>query len=307
MNIHSCARSCPASRLLLVTRVLKDGWQVAEAAEAAGLSERTAYKWLRRFREGGQAALQDRSSRPRRCPHRTSDKLEALVVELRHQRMTAPAIAGRLKMPRSTVSRILVRHRLSRLKLLEPQPPARRYEHSKPGSLLHLDIKKLARFEQPGHRVTGDRRGQQRGHGWEFVHVCVDDYTRLAYVEILADEKGTTAAGFLRRALAWYRGLGIRVRRLLTDNGACYRSAAFRRARRHVRHSFTRPYRPQTNGKAERFIQTMLREWAYARPYANHRQRKKVLPLWLRRYNFNRPHGSLGRRPPASRLKRPRR
>lgn len=305
MNIHKGARSCAASRLLLVRRVLEEGWSVAEAAEAAGLSTRSGFKWLKRFREEGEAGLVDRTSRPQRS-HQTCPERVAVMVELRRCRMTAPQIAERLKMPRSTVSRILRRAGLGKLRALAPKEPVRRYEKTRPGELVHLDVKKLGRFHRPGHRVTGRREGQSasRGVGWEFVHVCVDDYTRLAYVEVLEDERGDTAAGFLERAAAWLRRHGVRIEKVLTDNGSCYRSHAFAAAckRLTARHSFTRAYRPQTNGKAERFIQTMLREWAYRRPYRSHRERKKILPLWLRRYNFHRAHGSLDRKPPASRL-----
>lgn len=305
MNIHKGARSCAASRLLLVRRVLEEGWSVAEAAEAAGLSTRSGFKWLRRFRDEGEAGLVDRTSRPRRSRQTCPDRV-ALVVELRHCRMSAPQIAERLKMPRSTVSRVLRRAGVGKLRALLPKEPVRRYEKTRPGELVHLDVKKLGRFERPGHRVTGRREGQSasRGVGWEFVHVCVDDYTRLAYVEVLDDERGHTAAGFLERAAAWFRRHGVRIEKVLTDNGSCYRSHAFAAAckRLSARRSFTRAYRPQTNGKAERFIQTMLREWAYRRPYRSHRERKKILPLWLRRYNFHRAHGSLDRKPPSSRL-----
>lgn len=304
MNIHGCAKSCPASRLLLVERVRKDGWQVEAAAHSVGLSSRSGFKWLRRFREEGLAGLVDRSSRPRRSPRRTCERRVQTILELRRLRWSGPMIAEKLKMAVSTVSRVLVRHGLSRIKSLEPKEPVRRYEHSAPGDLLHVDIKRLARFERPGHRVTGDRRSQPRGAGYEYAHVAIDDFSRLAYVEVLANEQGATAVRFLERALRWFRQQGVRVKRVLSDNGSCYRATAFAELceQRDIKHSFTRPYRPQTNGKAERFIQTMLREWVYVRAYRSHRDRNGQLARWLRRYNFRRPHGSLGRKPPASRL-----
>lgn len=306
MNIHSCARTCPASRLLLVQRVLESGWKVAEAAEAAGISERTGYKWLRRYRTEGEAGLRDRSSRPRNIARQTCAERVAVIVELRRSRGTSPSIAAKLKMPISTVARILARAGLNKLARLGPKEPVRRYERSSPGELLHVDIKRLARFEQPGHRVTGNRKvdGRGRNRGYEYVHVAIDDHTRLAYVEVLQNQTGPTAAAFFRRAVAWYRRRGIVIQRVLSDNGPCYKSNTFAEAcaRRSVKHKFTRPYRPQTNGKAERFIQTMLREWAYLRPYQSHRERNGQLPRWLKHYNNRRPHGSLGYKSPAQRL-----
>lgn len=309
MNIHRSAKSVPASRLLLVKRVLEGGWSASEAAEAAGLSERSAYKWLRRFREHGAAGLEDRSSRPHRCPRATSEKRTELVLELRRCRLSGPAIADRLKMPRSTVGRLLKRHGLGKLKFLEPKEPANRYEHCAPGDLVHLDVKKLNRFSVPGHRVTGDRSVRTRNVGWDFVHVAIDDYTRLAYVEVLDDERTDTAQRFLKRAVAWFERRGVTVRRLLTDNGSCYVSYALAElcAELGIKHSFTRPYRPRTNGKAERFIQTLLREWAYVRPYRTSDERNAQLGAFVRRYNYHRPHGSLDRKPPSSRLRKRRR
>ncbi len=303
MNLHRLARSCPRSRALLVERP-KLGWTVAEAAAAAGVSERTAHKWRRRHREEGDRGLADRSSRPLRIPGKTEAAREDAVLMLRALRMTGPVIAQRLRMPRSTVSRILRRHGEARLRPLEPIEPVRRYEKKRPGELIHIDVKKLGRIGRPGHRVNGDRTTRMRGVGWEYVHVCVDDATRLAYVEVLPDERKETAAAFLRRAIAWFARRGITVERLLTDNGSCYRSRHHRAVCEElaVRHSMTRPYRPQTNGKAERFIQTLLREWAYAAVFQDSNGRRRALQPWLRYYNRQRPHMALDGCPPISRL-----
>lgn len=304
MNLHSLARTCPASRALLVHRIQQERWDVASAAEAAGVSERTAYKWLRRSRDGGVVGLGDRSSRPRRCPRRTEALRERAVLELRLLRMTGPVIAYRLGMPRSTVSRILRRNGMARLRAMAPREPSRRYERKRPGELIHIDVKKLGRIARPGHRVNGDRTTRVRGIGWEFVHVCVDDATRLAYVEVLDDERKETAVGFLRRATEWLARRGVTVERVMTDNGSCYRAGLHREACAglNIRHVRTRPYRPQTNGKAERFIQTMLREWAYAAEFQNSAGRERALKPWLRHYNQRRPHMALAGQPPAARL-----
>lgn len=304
MNIHSCARTSVRGRALLVRRVTEEGWTVGEAAEAAGISARTVYKWLARFEDEGAAGLGDRSSRPKRSPTQVPRGWQELVLELRRSRMTGAQIAKRLKIPRSTVARVLKRHGLARLKFLDPPTPIRRYEKQRPGELIHLDVKKLGRFRAPGHRVTGVRNDLSAGCGWEFVHVCIDDFTRLAYVEILPDEKGLTCVAFLKRAVAWFAAHGVRVRRVMTDNGSGYIAKDFGAAVAAIRakHVRTRPYTPRTNGKAERFIQTMLREWAYARPYAHSAHRSLALPGWVRRYNERRPHGSLGGAPPITRL-----
>jgi transposase InsO family protein len=304
MNLHRLARSCPQSRALLVRRVRQERWRVDEAAAAAGISVRTAYKWLRRERDEGVVGLADRSSRPHRSPLRTEAAREAAVLELRKLRMTGPVIAHRLRMPRSTVSRILRRNGQARLRALQPPEAPRRYERARPGEMVHIDVKKLGRIGRPGHRVNGDRTTRMRGVGWEFVHVCVDDATRLAYVEVLANERGSTAAGFLRRAVAWFARRKIKVERVLTDNGACYRGFEHRNvcAELGIKARFTRPYRPQTNGKAERFIQTMLREWAYAATFQNSADRIHALRPWLRYYNLQRPHMALGGRSPTWRL-----
>jgi transposase InsO family protein len=307
MNIHPSARFTRAGRALLVERVTQEHWSVAEAAEAAGVSPRTAYKWLYRFEEEGPAGLLDRTSRPKRSPRQVPVGWQQLVLELRRLRMTGAAIARRLGIPRSTVARILKRHGLERLKKLEPPAPVRRYEKTRPGELIHLDIKKLGRIKGVGHRITGYRADvhRSRGIGWEFVHVCVDDYTRLAYVEVLPDEKGATTAGFLRRAAAWLAARGIAVERVMTDNGSGYVSKDFAAAVAEIRarHLRTRPYTPRTNGKAERFIQTLLREWAYGRPFTSSYRRRAALPAWLRRYNERRPHAGLGGAAPITRLR----
>jgi transposase InsO family protein len=315
MKLHANARTCPRSRRLLVDR-LEGDWSLTMAAEAAGVSERTAAKWLARWREEGEAGLEDRSSAPMRVPSRLpTDRLEAIEA-LRRLRMTAAEIAEVLNMALSTVSRWLARIGLGKRSRLEPPEPPNRYERRRPGELIHVDVKKLGRVLAPGHRVTGNRRqraprtrvgneGRYLGTaGWEFVHVCVDDATRLAYVEVLADEKGATAADFLRRAVAWFKGMGITVERVLSDNGSCYRSGVHARACAELgmRHLFTRPYRPRTNGKAERFIQTMTNRWAYGAIYGSSAERTAALPGWLDHYNFRRAHGSLGHRPPAARL-----
>jgi transposase InsO family protein len=239
-------------------------------------------------------------------PHRTSPGRERQIEKLRHRRQTALQIARRLGVPRSTVAAVLKRRGLERLSKLTPKPPVVRYERERPGELLHLDIKKLGRIRGVGHRIHGNRRTRQRGIGWEFVHVCIDDHSRVAYVEVLPDERGETATAFLHRAVRWFRRRGVTTQAVITDNGSCYISHVFNDALHGVRHIYTKPYRPQTNGKAERFIQTMLREWAYARPYRTSNQRTKALPKWLREYNEQRPHGALGYRAPMTRIRRPR-
>jgi transposase InsO family protein len=311
MKLHANARTCPNSRRLIVDRV-EAGWSLAEAAEAAGVSDRTAAKWLARWRAEGEAGLVDRSSAPLRIPHRTSRRRVEAIVGLRRLRMTAAEIAEVLSMALSTVSAVLRRVGLGKRSRLEPPEPANRYEHRRPGALLHLDVKKLARIHGAGHRVTGNRSSQNRRAsrrragdlGWEFVHVCVDDATRLAYAEVLADERGPSAAAFLERAVAWFKSMGIEPRRILSDNGACYRSNAHAEACRELglRHSFTRPYRPRTNGKAERFIQTLTSRWAHGAIYGTSAERDRALPGWLTYYNFTRRHGALSHKPPAARL-----
>ena len=306
MNLHSGARTCPASRALLVHRVRELGWTVTRGAEAAGISRRTAHKWLGRHQQDAAASLHDRSSRPRRSPAATPVEWQEMILLLRRTKMTGPQIARDLKRPRATVARVLKRAGLERLKNLEAPEPENRYQHRRPGDLVHLDVKKLGRISGVyGHRIHGDRRTRRRGAGWDYVHVAIDDRTRIAYAEVLREETSETTAAFLRRALAWYRTLGIRVRRILTDNGSGYIGRRFAHEIEHLRvvHKRTRPYRPRTNGKAERFIQTLLREWAYPVAYLTSQARARVLPRWIRHYNRNRPHGSLNGLPPFSRLR----
>ena len=262
MNLHRRAKTCPESRALLVRRLLIEAWSMDQASAAAGVSRQTARKWVKRFETEAEAGLLDRSSRPRRSPRRLPESREVLLVDLRRQhRLTAQALAQLTSIPRSTVGRILRRHHLSRARDLEPQLEIVRYERQAPGELIHLDIKKLGRIQGLGHRITGIRQHRSQGIGWEYAHVAIDDFSRLSYMEILSDECGQTVAGFLQRALAWYRQHGIEAQRILTDNGSGYRSNLFAEACRaeSVRHLRTRPYTPRTNGKAERFIQTSLR------------------------------------------------
>ena len=309
MNVHSLARTTPISRALLVKRILAEGRSVSQAAAQLGISPRTAYKWLARFRLEGTAGLRDRSSRPHESPARTDRARQELIVTLRRSRHSGPQIARSLRMPKATVARVLKRIGLHRLRFLDPPEPPNRYERKRPGELIHLDVKKLGRIAgRVGHRIHGDQSRRNRGAGWEFVHVCIDDASRLAYAEVLTDELGVTTAAFLERALAWFHQHGIKVQRVLTDNALNYRSHPFLQVclSRSIRVLKTRPYRPQTNGKAERFIQTLLREWAYARPYTHSRLRARALKPWLRYYNQRRPHGSLDGKPPASRLRRAR-
>jgi transposase InsO family protein len=306
MNIHKNARLTPQGRLLMCRRIDEEGWTVAAAAEAAGLSVRRAYHWLGRYRAGGERMLHDRSSAPARCRARVPDERVAQIERLRRQRLSGPAIAGAIGMPRSTVGAVLRRLGLGRLEALDAPPPAIRYERARPGELVHIDSKKLGRIDGVGHRITGDRTGQsnRRGIGWEALHVCIDDASRLAYSEILPDEKTASALGFLERALAWFARHGVVVERVMTDNGSAYRSHAFRAAcaGAGLRHLRTRPYTPRTNGKAERFIQTSLREWAYARAYNTSAERTAVLEPWIAHYNTRRLHSAIGHLPPFQRL-----
>jgi len=305
MNVHKNARLTPHSRADLVRRV-EAGQPPAAVGAAFGVSMRTVRKWVERFRREGPEGLKDRSSRPHRLRSPTPETVVAEVERLRRQRFTGNQIAAELGISPATVSRILRRLGLNRISALEPAEPVRRYERQHPGELIHIDIKKLGRFDRVGHRITGDRRGQSnsRGVGWEFVHVAIDDASRIAFSQILPDEKKQSAIAFLRAAVAYYASLGITVARVMTDNGACYKAHAFRNACRDLglRHIRTRPYTPKTNGKAERFIQTALREWAYAQAYPTSEHRGNELPRWLHRYNWHRPHGSLNSKPPISRL-----
>jgi transposase InsO family protein len=318
MQLHANAALSLNQRRRMVVRVVEHGWSLAKAAEAAEVSERTCSKWVARYRVEGEAGLRDRSSAPRSVPHRTPDELVEAVVLLRKLRMTAAEVAECLGMALSTVSAVLKRVGLGKLSRLEPPEPPNRYERRHPGELIHVDVKRLGRIPQgrAGHRIHGQRRlqrsprkrdaaGRDRNQvGWEYVHVCVDDATRLAYVEVLADEKGPTAAGFLRRAVAFYAAHGITVQRVMSDNGACYRSIAHAVVCRALglRHLRTRPYRPRTNGKAERFIRTLLAGWAYGAIYGSSRERAAALDGWLWTYNHRRPHGALSHKPPTTRL-----
>jgi transposase InsO family protein len=303
MKIHANARTCPNSRKLLVKRIEEEGWSLMVAAEAAGISERSARKWLGRWRAEGEAGLLDRSSAPRRIPHRTPDGTVEAIGALRRLRMTAAEIAETLGLALSTVSLWLKKIGLGKRSRLQPPEPPNRYERSRPGELIHVDVKKLGRFGVAGKRAVGNR-SSSRGYGWECCHVCVDDATRLAYVEVLPDERGETACAFLRRAVAWFAERGVKVQRVMTDNGSPYVSTIHAATCRElgIKHLRTRPYRPRTNGKAERFIQTMLREWAYGRLYGSSTERRGQLSGWLNRYNYHRKHGSLGHRPPVARL-----
>jgi transposase InsO family protein len=303
MKVHANARTCPNSRRLLVDRIEEQGWSLTKAAEAAGVSDRTARKWLARWRAEGERGLRDRSSAPKRTPHRTPARIVALIERLRRLEMTAAEIAEVLELALSTVSVWLRRLGLGKRSRLRPPEPPNRYERSRPGELVHVDVKRLGRFKAAGKRMV-TRRHSSRSYGWECCHVMVDDATRLAYVEVLADERGETTVAFLRRAAAWFAERGVRVERVMTDNGSPYVSTVHAIACRELglRHLRTRPYRPRTNGKAERFIQTLLREWAYGRLYRSSNERRSQLGSWLERYNYRRKHGSLGHRPPAARL-----
>lgn len=305
MNTHKNARLTVSGRVLLVQRALKEGLRVAEVAQAQGVSVRTAYKWLNRYRTEGEEGLQDRSSRPVSCPHALAPERQEEIIKLRRQRKTYRQISQSLKVGHSTVGRILSRSGLNRLAYLEPPAPVIRYEYPHPGGLLHLDIKKLGRFYKPGHRVTRDRlKGRSYHVGWEYVHVAIDDNSRVAFSSLHEDQSGRSACLSLIQALRYYANLGVRFKRVMTDNGPCYKSGRFKRMCRRLglKHIYTQPYTPRTNGKAERFIQTALREWAYARSYESSDQRAAFLPEWLHEYNWHRPHASLSYLPPISRI-----
>lgn len=309
MNMHGNARLTPLGRARLV-RLVADGASFAHAGRMCGCSARTASKWWRRFEDEGQAGLCDRSSRPHKLRSPTPSSVCERIMELRRERLTGAHIAARTGVSPATVSRVLRRAGLSRLRDLEPAEPVRRYERATPGALIHLDIKKLGRFDRVGHRITGDRTGQSNrrgtkagGAGWEYVHVCIDDHSRLAFSQIHADEKAVSAIAHFKAAVAWYRSMGITVERVMSDNGSCYKSYAFKAACQAlgIRHIKTKPYTPKTNGKAERFIQTALREWAYARAYSTSDERAADLPIWSHMYNWHRPHGGINNQAPISR------
>jgi transposase InsO family protein len=315
MKLHRNAALSWSGRRLLVERVLEQGWTLTAAAEAAGVSVRCARKWVGRFRAGGEQGLFDRSSAPRRVANRTPEDRVSVIVLLRQLRMTAAEIAETLAMPLSTVSAILKRQGMGRLGLIGLEQPLR-YERSRPGELVHVDVKKLGRIQggagkrvrdglrQHYNRTVTDQDGHRRNTvGWEYVHIAVDDYSRLAYAEVLPDEKAATAVGFLRRAIAFFRRYGIAVERLLTDNGSAYRAITHALACKAlgIRHLRSRPYRPQTNGKAERFIRTMLNSWAYGAIYRSSTERTAALDGWLWHYNHRRRHAALGHHPPVTR------
>jgi transposase InsO family protein len=303
MDCHQNARLTMRSRELLIRKVIEERCTLKQAAACFSVSAKTAAKWVRRYRERGAEGLRGRSSRPHRLRQPTAPELVQRVEQLRRQRWTGLRIAQQTGLSRATVSRILRRLKLSRIRDLEPKPPVQRYEHAHPGDLLHLDIKKLGRIARPSHRVTGNRRDRVAGIGWEYLHVAIDDHSRIAFSALYPDEKRSSVLAFLAAALAYYARFAIRFRAVLTDNGPAYRSRAFAQACRTLglKHRFTRPYTPRTNGKAERFIQTALREWAYVRTYQNSSHRSQELRPWLHQYNWHRPHGSLGWSPPVSR------
>ena len=303
MDCHQNARLTLRSRELLIRKVVEQGMTLKQAAACFSVSAKTVAKWVRRYREQGAEGLRDRSSRPHRLRRPTPPEQVTLIEQLRRERWTGLRIAQQTGLSRATVSRILRRLKLSRMRDLEPKPEVQRYEHAQPGDLLHLDIKKLGRIARPSHRVTGDRRDRVAGIGWEYLHVAIDDHSRIAFSAIYPDEKRSSVLAFLAAALDYYARLGIRFRAVLTDNGPAYRSRAFAQACRTLglKHRFTQPYTPPTNGKAERFIQTALREWAYARSYQNSNERSQELRPWLHQYNWHRPHASLGLSPPISR------
>lgn len=306
VNVHKNARLTPQGRSLAVQRVL-GGERAVHVASGCGVSVRTIWKWVRRCREADAvtpAAAADRSSRPQRIARQTPRYRRRQVLRARYKRWSSLRIAQYYALPVSTVVTLLRRYGLQRLARLEPPRPVQRYERRRPGTLVHFDVKKLAKIGRVGHRMHGDRTTRVRGIGWEYVHVAIDDCTRIGYGEVLADEQGETTAGFLERAYAWYAAHGIRIRRLLTDNGGNYRSAALARACRthRIRQYYTRPYRPQTNGKAERFIRTLIHEWAYAQAYGRSAYRARALPHYLRFYNAERRHTALGYTTPFQRL-----
>ena len=304
MNVHKNARLTPRGREWVVSQTAS-GQTPKAIAGAVGVCPRTVRKWIRRHAIEGAPGLADRSSRPHRLYRPTPQAVVERIEALRRERLTGKTIAAEVGVSPATVSRVLKRLGLNKLKMLQPAEPVRRYEREHPGELIHLDIKKLGKFNRIGHRITGQRQGCRNvGAGWEYVHVCVDDASRIAFTRVMKNERKECAVAFLKAAVAYYASLGVTVLRVMTDNGSCYRSKKFRSTckRLKLKHIRTRPYTPKTNGKAERFIQTALREWAYARAYDTSKQRKAELPFWTHRYNWHRPHGSIGAKPPISRL-----
>jgi len=303
MDYHQNARLTAYSREQLAKRVLEQGLTLKLAAASFNVSQKTAAKWVRRYREHGAAGLGDRSSRPLRSPRLTASSLSEQVLALRRLRYNGLRISMALGLSRATVSRILRRAGMNRLRSLDPPPPVVRYEHKRPGSLIHFDIKRLARIVKPGHRVHGDRSRETRGAGYEYLHIAIDDHSRISFAAILPDQTSASAQRFFHMSRAHFSRFGFSIRRVLTDNGPCYRDRRFRMLlnQQHVKHRFTRAYTPRTNGKAERFIQTMLREWAYSRTYQTSDERNAQLDPWLHDYNFHRPHSSLTLKTPASR------
>ena len=304
MDYHHHARLTIYRREQLAKSVVEGRLSLREAAAECRLSRQSAAKWVRRYRESGVAGLQDRSSRPQACPRHTPAELVERVEALRRERWTGVRIAQATGLSRATVSRLLVRLKLNKAKMLEPPIPVVRYEHAAPGDMLHLDIKKFARIVKAGHRITGNPQDETRGAGWEFLYVAVDDHSRVAYTALYPDEKADSSASFLAEAVAYFQRFGITTRRVLTDNGPCFYAHRFAHACRHlgITHKRTRIYTPRTNGKAERFIQTAIHEWAYARRYEHSEQRTAQLKPWTHQYNWHRPHASLNQRPPITRL-----
>jgi len=304
MNSHKHARLTPKGRALLVQRVLDEGWTVAAATVAAGVSARTGYKWLARFKAEGATGLIDRSSRPHDCPSACSAEERQFFERRRRQRAPLWRIAQESGRSLATLSRCVKRMGLSRLKALEPVEPVRRYERAAPGELLHIDTKRLGRINGVGHRITGDRtRNRKKGIGWDAVHLAIDDHSRVSFARIKPDECASSCVEFLREAVAHYAALGVRIDRVMTDNGAGYKKTFDAACQElDIRHIRTRPYTPKTNGKAERFVQTSLREWAYARPYESSAQREAALQPFIYRYNWHRPHSALNHQPPMTRI-----
>ena len=303
MGYHHNARLMIFSREQLAKSVVEGRLSLCEAAAEHRLSRQSASKWVRRYRQWGRNGLSDRSSRPHCSPRRTAQELVECVGRLRRERKTGVQIAQRTGLSRATVSRILTRLKLNKIRMLEPKLPPNRYEYPCPGDMLHLDIKKLARIHKPGHRITGNPQDETRGAGWEFLYVAVDDHSRMAYVAMMPDEKAISAETFLSQAAGYFAQHNIQLRRVMTDNGPCFLSDRFKAQCQtlHARHIRTRIYTPRTNGKAERFIQTAIREWAYARLYQNSQERNSYLNPWIHHYNWHRPHASLNQMPPISR------